>query len=86
MKAILTAVLDGNRARVRQLLKANRSLAVQRVENAMFYAAGVRHASLGGEASVPWTLHFSTVSRITHTLFVSGDSSGMAFQPRPTRS
>src|SRR5207247_108627 len=52
MNPILSAILDNNPARVRELLKADRGLAVQRVAAAKLYQSKIFHWLYAGDTAL----------------------------------
>ncbi len=52
MNTILCAILDNNHARVTKLLKADRGLAVQHVENAKLYESKIFHWLYAGDTAL----------------------------------
>src|SRR6266550_2109341 len=71
MNAILSAILDDNQARVTKLLKADRGLAVQHVENAKLYKSKIFHWLYAGDTA----LHLAAAGyrdQIARTLLAAG--------------
>jgi len=71
MNTILSAILDNNQARVRKLLKADRGLAVQRVEKAKLYESKIFHWLYAGDTA----LHLAAAGyrdKIARTLLTAG--------------
>jgi len=71
MNTILSAILDNNQARVRELLKADRGLAVRRVEEAKLYQSKIFHWLYAGDTA----LHLAAAGhreQIARTLLAAG--------------
>src|SRR5204863_619664 len=71
MNTILSAILDNNQARVRELLKADRGLAVRRVEEAKLYESKIFHWLYAGDTA----LHLAAAGyrdQIARTLLAAG--------------
>src|SRR3977135_524546 len=71
MNALLSAILDNNQALVTDLLKADRGLAAQRVENAKLYESKIFHWLYAGDTA----LHLAAAGyreEIARTLMAAG--------------
>src|SRR5207244_5537537 len=84
MNRMLSAILDDNQAWVRKLLKADRGLAVQRVEEAKLYQSKIFHWLYAGDTA----LHLAAAGyreKIAHILLAAGADPNAAGNHRRSR-